>query len=192
MRAVGRRGRMGTFCARAPCERLCGVVQARQWACVSVCGHSLKLSMLPADAVHAVRYLRFLVLAQQADQRKLTVQLLRLATLLITENVSARPVRLLVSLSSINLCARRWPNVATVAKASFGWRLRLLPYIYTAFHDGHESGCPVMRPLFMAFPGDASVRSNNRQWCVAPSGRRHMTLQCPFRQHKDIMEAFHG
>ena len=83
----------------------------------------------------------------------------------------------LFSMSSMILCACRWPNVATVAKASFGWRLRLLPYIYTAFHDGHESGCPVMRPLFMAFPGDASVRSNNRQWCVVPSGRRHMTMQ---------------
>ena len=82
----------------------------------------------------------------------------------------------------MTLCACRWPNVATVAKASFGWRLRLLPYIYTAFHDGHESGCPVMRPLFMAFPGDASVRSNNRQWCAAPSGRRHMTVHCPCRQ----------
>ena len=63
--------------------------------------------------------------------------------------------------------------MATVAKASFGWRLRLLPYIYTAFYDGHTSGCPVMRPLFMAFPGDASVRSNNQQWCAAMRRRRH-------------------
>ncbi|KAK9835343.1 hypothetical protein WJX81_003869 [Elliptochloris bilobata] len=60
----------------------------------------------------------------------------------------------------------RWPAVATVAKASFGWRLRMLPYTYTAFHDASASGCPVARPLFMAFPSDATTRSNNRQWML--------------------------
>ena len=82
--------------------------------------------------------------------------------------------------------------MATVAKASFGWRLRLLPYIYTAFHDGHESGCPVMRPLFMAFPGDASVRGNNRQWCVALFGWSHMTLHSPCRPHQMCLGSMVG
>ena len=63
--------------------------------------------------------------------------------------------------------AHRWPAVATVAKTSFSWRLRMLPYMYTAFHDAHVAGCPVARPLFLAFPADSSTRANNKQWCVA-------------------------
>lgn len=126
-------------------------------------------------------------LPKQTDRGENAAALTRLATFLCA--VKCLLHCLLAGLTSITVCACRWPDVATVAKASFGWRLRLLPYIYTAFHDGHESGCPVMRPLFMAFPGDASVRSNNRQWCVAPPGRRHTTLCCSCRLYNFVVEA---
>ena len=45
-----------------------------------------------------------------------------------------------------------------------GWRLRLLPYLYTAHFTAHARGCPVARPLFAAFPADAGVRNLAGQW----------------------------
>ena len=60
----------------------------------------------------------------------------------------------------------RWPSVTTVAQKAFTWRLRVLPYHYTAFFDSHTYGCSVMRPLFFPFPGDASTYYNNYQWML--------------------------
>lgn len=45
-----------------------------------------------------------------------------------------------------------------------GWRLRLLPYLYTAHFHAHIRGCPVARPLFTAFPADPAVRNLAGQW----------------------------
>mmetsp|Transcript_16244 Transcript_16244/g.31748 ORF Transcript_16244/g.31748 Transcript_16244/m.31748 type:complete len:1001 (-) Transcript_16244:128-3130(-) len=36
-------------------------------------------------------------------------------------------------------------------------RYRLLPYVYTLFYEASTHGSPVMRPLWMEFPNDASV-----------------------------------
>ena len=35
--------------------------------------------------------------------------------------------------------------------------MRAMPYLYTAFFDANQYGCPVMRPLFFAFPADENV-----------------------------------
>ena len=37
----------------------------------------------------------------------------------------------------------RWPEVARVSQASFNWRLRALPALYTAFYEARVRGCPV-------------------------------------------------
>lgn len=63
------------------------------------------------------------------------------------------------------LCCR-WPTVTTVAQKAFTWRLRVLPYHYSAFFDSHTYGCSVMRPLYFPFPGDVSTYYNNYQWML--------------------------
>ncbi len=60
--------------------------------------------------------------------------------------------------------AGRWAKVAEVSRKVLGWRLRLLPYLYTAHFQAHARGCPVARPLFAAFPADAGVRNLAGQW----------------------------
>ena len=54
--------------------------------------------------------------------------------------------------------------MAEVSRKVLGWRLRLLPYLYTAHFQAHLRGCPVARPLFAAFPADAAVRNLAAQW----------------------------
>lgn len=58
----------------------------------------------------------------------------------------------------------RWAKVAEVSRKVLGWRLRLLPYLYTAHFQAHMRGCPVARPMFAAFPADAAVRNLAGQW----------------------------
>jgi len=53
-----------------------------------------------------------------------------------------------------------------LAQKAYTWRLRVLPYHYTAFFDSHTYGCSVMRPLFFSFPGDPSTYYNNYQWML--------------------------
>ncbi|CAL8465182.1 g4717 [Coccomyxa elongata] len=59
-----------------------------------------------------------------------------------------------------------WPSVSAVAKKVFMWRLRVMPYLYTAFYDAHTFGCSIMRPLFFSFPGDSSTYSIDQQWML--------------------------
>jgi hypothetical protein len=60
----------------------------------------------------------------------------------------------------------RWPLVTEVARKVLGWRLRLLPYTYSAFYDSHTLGCPVARPLFASFPADAATLRLREQWMM--------------------------
>jgi hypothetical protein len=64
------------------------------------------------------------------------------------------------------LLLRRWPSVQAVAQKVFTWRLRALPYHYSAFYDAHTFGCPVMRPMFLSFPGDANALPLDQQWML--------------------------
>ena len=57
--------------------------------------------------------------------------------------------------------------MAQIARQQLGWRMRAMPYLYTAFYDAHTFGCPVARPLFFAFPGDAGAfEASSRQWLM--------------------------
>lgn len=66
----------------------------------------------------------------------------------------------------VHLLYGRWPTVAEIARKAFTWRLRVLPYLYTAFYDAHTFGCSVMRPLFFSFPSDAATYATDKQWML--------------------------
>ncbi|KAK9831002.1 hypothetical protein WJX81_007621 [Elliptochloris bilobata] len=58
----------------------------------------------------------------------------------------------------------RWPVVTAAARTVLRWRLRALPYTYTAHHTAHITGCPIARPLFFAFPADGDSRGVSTQF----------------------------
>lgn len=47
----------------------------------------------------------------------------------------------------------RWPIVTEVTRKYFALRYSLLPYWITLLRNAHDSGRPVIRPLFFEFPG---------------------------------------
>ena len=57
--------------------------------------------------------------------------------------------------------------MAQIARQQLGWRMRAMPYLYTAFFDAHHYGCPVARPMFYAFPADGgSFEASSTQWLM--------------------------
>jgi len=66
-----------------------------------------------------------------------------------------------------------------IVKTYIELRYRLLPYTYTAFREAASTGLPIMRPLFLEFPGDpqahAAANSTTYLWgkhlLVAPVTR---------------------
>ncbi|CAL5222310.1 g4654 [Coccomyxa viridis] len=58
------------------------------------------------------------------------------------------------------------PRIEALTKKAYDWRLRAVPYHYTAFYDAHTSGCSVMRPLFFSWPLDTKSLLIDRQWML--------------------------
>jgi alpha-glucosidase len=58
------------------------------------------------------------------------------------------------------------PEVERTARIALLRRYRLLPYLYTCFQEAAVTGLPVMRPLFLADPGDPALRSEERAFMV--------------------------
>ena len=52
------------------------------------------------------------------------------------------------------------------ARVALQRRYRLLPYLYTLFHETSLDGLPVMRPIFFADPKDASLRKEQQAFLV--------------------------
>jgi alpha-glucosidase len=48
-------------------------------------------------------------------------------------------------------------------------RYRLLPYIYSAAHEGHRSGLPIMRAMPLVFPEDAALADSTSEWMLGDS-----------------------
>jgi alpha-glucosidase len=45
-------------------------------------------------------------------------------------------------------------------------RYQLLPYIYTSMEETSRTGIPLMRPMFMEFPGDALLATNSEEYMI--------------------------
>jgi len=67
-------------------------------------------------------------------------------------------------------CRREpWANgPATEARirSAIERRYRLLPYLYTVFEEATRTGLPVMRPLWLEYPSDASASTNDRAFLL--------------------------
>ncbi|HYC00831.1 MAG TPA: TIM-barrel domain-containing protein [Candidatus Limnocylindrales bacterium] len=61
------------------------------------------------------------------------------------------------------------PRVEAVAREAIGLRMRLMPYLYSLFHQAHRTGAPVWRPLFYEFPQDAACYGVDDQLMLGPS-----------------------
>jgi alpha-glucosidase len=48
-------------------------------------------------------------------------------------------------------------------------RMRLLPYLYTAFEECHRTGAPILRPLLFEFPDDPATYTADDEFLVGPS-----------------------
>lgn len=53
-------------------------------------------------------------------------------------------------------------------KKLFAVRYRLSPYLYTVLHEAHASGKPVMRAMFLEFPGDRRAEAAINQYMYGP------------------------
>lgn len=58
------------------------------------------------------------------------------------------------------------PAVEKTARLALERRYRLLPYLYTLFEASSRDGLPVMRPVFMSDPKDASLRAEEQAFLV--------------------------
>ena len=47
-------------------------------------------------------------------------------------------------------------------------KMRLMPYLYAAGLAAHETGIPVLRPMFLEFPDDLTARQLDRQYLLGP------------------------
>ena len=64
--------------------------------------------------------------------------------------------------------------VAEVSRKVLGWRLKALPYLYSAFYDSHTFGCPIARLLWFNFPSDPATLRLQEQWMMGG----HLTSSC--------------
>ena len=65
------------------------------------------------------------------------------------------------------------PQVEAVARTALERRYRLLPYLYTLFHEASVTGLPVMRPVFFADPSDPALRDEDHSFLLG----KHLLVQ---------------
>jgi alpha-glucosidase len=61
------------------------------------------------------------------------------------------------------------PQYERMMKAAIEQRYRLLPYIYTAAEEASHSGMPIMRPMFLEFPKEDWLATNETEFMFGPS-----------------------
>lgn len=57
-------------------------------------------------------------------------------------------------------------KIEDVSRTAIERRYRLLPYLYTLFHQSAEMGLPVMRPVFFADPKDKNLRNEQQAFLL--------------------------
>jgi alpha-glucosidase (family GH31 glycosyl hydrolase) len=79
-------------------------------------------------------------------------------------------------------------QIEPICKRYLELRYRLMPYLYTAVREAHDTGMPIMRALWLHYPDDprATARGDEYLWgrdiLVAPvvaKGVTHRTLYLP-------------
>jgi alpha-glucosidase len=58
------------------------------------------------------------------------------------------------------------PATEEISRIALTRRYRLLPYLYTVFHEATTVGLPVVRPLFFADPTDVSLRDEDQAFLL--------------------------
>jgi len=58
------------------------------------------------------------------------------------------------------------PEMEQTSRIALERRYRLLPYLYTLFNQAHETGMPVMRPIFFDNPKDTTLRSEEQAFLL--------------------------
>ncbi len=80
------------------------------------------------------------------------------------------------------------PEAEKNAKAGYRTEISFLPYIYTYAREAHDTGLPIMRPLFLEYPTDMETFSTDAQFMfgsellVAPvvkKGARNKNVYLP-------------
>lgn len=60
------------------------------------------------------------------------------------------------------------PEVEATCRRALERRYRLMPYIYTLFHESSVSGMPIAMPTFFADPSDPALRSEDDSFLLGP------------------------
>lgn len=58
------------------------------------------------------------------------------------------------------------PEMEQTSRIALNRRYRLLPYLYTLFHQAHQTGMPVMQPLFFDNPKDTTLRNEEQAFLL--------------------------
>ena len=69
-------------------------------------------------------------------------------------------------------CQEPWcfdKRVLDVSREAIRLRYRLIPYIYSLFWEAHNTGIPIMRPLFLEFPEDDTTYSIDDEFMFGPA-----------------------
>ena len=83
------------------------------------------------------------------------------------------------------------PDVEPICRKYLELRYRLLPYLYTAVRESHETGLPIMRALWLHYPNDSKAVSRGDEYLwgrdilVAPVTEKGATLKTVYLPEGD-------
>ncbi|HEY6182157.1 MAG TPA: glycoside hydrolase family 31 protein [Terriglobales bacterium] len=61
------------------------------------------------------------------------------------------------------------PEHEAIRRRYIETRYKLLPYIYTGMEEASKTGIPFMRPMFLEFPGNSNVATNDGEFMFGPN-----------------------